>query len=136
MNEALTSPGALWRATTFADRALCAFLLAGSLAAALGFRAPSAPAGRAVVVVGRAAIAEMQLDVDASQTFTGRLGPITVSTRGGAVAVTASTCPHRVCVAMGWKHRTGEVIACVPNELLVRVEGGVPSDGAPDAIAR
>lgn len=136
MKSALDSPAALWRATTGADRLLCVVLLAGSLAAALGSRAGSVSAGRAVVIVGRVPLAEMPLEVDGARTFVGRKGPVTVTTRDGAVAVTASTCPQRVCVAMGWKRRTGDVIACVPNELLVRVEGGAPAPDAPDAITR
>ncbi len=133
MTTPLDSPAAVLRATTRADRLLCAAILLGSLALALGGRAPAAPAGRALVVVGRALRAELPLDRDDVRTFSGSAGTVEVTVRGGAVAVTRSSCPHQVCVSMGWKRRSGEVIACVPNELLVRVEGGAAPRGAPGA---
>ncbi len=120
---------------TIADRVVCVAIFATSLAAAFGARAVSAdPGARAAVIVGGVEQVVLPLAEEGSATFAGRAGPVTIEVRDGAVAVTQSTCPHRACIGMGWKHRTGDVIACVPNELLVRVLDG--ASGAPDAIAR
>jgi hypothetical protein len=132
---ALGSARGLYRAMTIADRALCIAIFAGSFAVALAARATAAdPPARAIVIVEGVEQAALPLAKDHVGTFAGHTGPVTVEVRGGAVAVTRSTCPHRACVAMGWKRRTGEVIACVPNELLVRVAGG--ASVALDAVAR
>lgn len=42
--------------------------------------------------------------------------------REGRVRVADSDCPHKVCVNAGWVGRSGQIIACVPNRIVVRVE--------------
>lgn len=152
MTTPLDSPRALWRAMTWADRSICALIFGTSLVAAFAVRASSPDArARAIVLVAGTEKAELPLEQNAVATFSGAEGPITVEVRDGAVAVTRSTCAQHVCVAAGWKHRSGDMIACVPNELLVRVAAGgrgrdtAGSDAAaersseasrPDAVAR
>jgi hypothetical protein len=123
---------------TFADRAVCAGILLLSIVVALGTVATRAPAAgaHALVVVAGIEQASLPLAEDHTATIQGRLGAVVVEVRGGAVAVIRSTCPHRVCIGMGWKRRPGEVIACVPNELLVRVTGGAVDSNVPDAVTR
>ena len=78
----------------------------------------------------------MPLDRDAFLPLHGTLGPIELEVRDGAIAVVRSDCPNHLCIAMGWKRAAGEVLACVPNALVVRIEGGAARDHAPDAITR
>ncbi len=130
---------------TWADRSICALVFGASLVAAFAVRA-SSPDGkpRAIVLVAGAEQAALPLAQNAVATFAGAEGPVTVEVRDGAVAVIRSTCAQHVCVAAGWKHRSGDVIACVPNELLVRVAGGGRGSHAagrdapllPDAVTR
>ena len=63
----------------------------------------------------------------------GPLGATVVAVRNGAVMVESSPCPQQVCVDMGAAARPGEVIACVPNGVVVRVLGG---DSPLDATTR
>jgi hypothetical protein len=134
MSAALASPRGLWRAMTAADRAVCAAILAASLVAAFGARASSPdPQASAVVVVEGVERGRLPLARDQVATYEGSLGPVTVEVRGEAVAITHSTCPQHVCMSMGWKRRPGELITCVPNQLIVRVVGGGPRAGGPDA---
>ncbi len=42
--------------------------------------------------------------------------------REGGIRVVESDCPHKVCVNTGWITRSGQIIACVPNRIVVRVE--------------
>ena len=35
-----------------------------------------------------------------------------------------ANCPDKVCMAMGKIHRNGDFIACLPNQILVVIEGG------------
>jgi len=41
-----------------------------------------------------------------------------------------SVCPLHICSQTGWIERPGELIACVPNKLVITIEGGKkpPSD--------
>lgn len=41
----------------------------------------------------------------------------------GRVRVIESTCPDKVCVRSGWISRSGQAIVCLPNRIVVRIEG-------------
>lgn len=41
----------------------------------------------------------------------------------GKVRVTESTCPDKICVRTGWIGRPGQSIVCLPNRVVVRIEG-------------
>ncbi len=59
---------------------------------------------------------------------------MTIEVRDGAVRVLESDCRQQTCVDTRWIRRPGQVIACVPNRVLVVVD----SKDAPslDAITR
>ena len=42
----------------------------------------------------------------------------------GEAWVTEANCPDKICMGMGKISRNGEFIACLPNRLLIVVEGG------------
>ena len=49
---------------------------------------------------------------------------------GGTVSVTEASCKNQVCVKHGVISRPGESIVCLPNRLVVTIEGG----GGYDAV--
>ena len=58
----------------------------------------------------------------------GPAGGSVVAVGDGRVRVLASSCAQQICVRRGWLREVGEVAVCVPNRLVVRVEGeGGPS---------
>jgi hypothetical protein len=126
----------IWSTLTVADRVLCVVLLVGSLTLLVGLRASRDTPATAVVTVERAEVARLPLDREARVTIAGALGPVIVEVRDGAVRVAESPCPERICMAAGWKRHAGDVIACVPSGVLVRLVGGKQADDAPDAVTR
>lgn len=120
---------------TWADRVLCAALLLGSLVLSVGMRGREEGVGFAVVTIDEVEQARLPLTRDFTGNFAGTRGPVEVTVQNGAVAVTRSSCPQHVCVAMGWKRKTSEVLACVPNHLLIVIEGGPVPEDLPDAVA-
>ncbi len=62
-----------------------------------------------------------EIDVD------GPLGPTHVEIRDGQVRVVASPCREKICIAGGWISRSGEWVACLPNRVFLRIEGGEES---------
>jgi hypothetical protein len=46
-----------------------------------------------------------------------------------SVYVTNSTCPDKICEKTGEIHRAGQVIVCVPNKVLIRIEGTTIQNG-------
>ena len=126
----------IWSALTGADRLLCVVLLGGSLALGTGLRVSREPPATAIVSVAREEVARLPLERNARIAFEGALGLVTVEVKDGAVRVLESPCPERICMAAGWKRHAGDVIACVPNGVLVRLTGGERADDAPDAVTR
>lgn len=49
--------------------------------------------------------------------------------KDGKVSVTEASCKNQVCVRHGEISRSGESIVCLPNRLVVRIEGGSPEEG-------
>lgn len=54
----------------------------------------------------------------------------------GRARMKESDCPDKVCVRTGWIAHPGQVIVCLPNKIVVRIEGG-PQDVGPflDGVA-
>jgi len=49
------------------------------------------------------------------------LSEITIDQQG--VRITHSSCVSQRCVLSGHRHRIGDILACVPNRILVSIEG-------------
>jgi hypothetical protein len=113
----------LWRRLTGLD---CAIVLLLLLATVFAFSLlGDNGAGERVVVeqdgriLFRAPLAERR-----TVAFSGPLGFTEVAIEDGGARILASPCPHKDCMAMGTARRHGDFLACVPNRLLVRIEGG------------
>ncbi len=58
----------------------------------------------------------------------GPLGDTIVEIQDGQVRVLDSPCRDKVCMHVGWVSRAGSWIACLPNRVFVRLDGGPPGD--------
>lgn len=86
------------------------------------------PGGRprgafAVVESADGSIRRLDLSTDQKVPVPGPLGETVVEVRDGRIRVRSSPCPHKICVQMGFRDRDGDVIACVPNRVVVHVVG-------------
>lgn len=52
----------------------------------------------------------------------------TVVISGGQVSMMHANCPNQLCVRQKAIGKTGQTIVCLPNKLLLIIEGGDPSD--------
>ena len=112
----------LWQRTTILDRAVVAALL--GLSVALFFMFGLQPAGQSVQVMQDGEIVyRAPLGRDAEAELHGPLGVTRLSIRDGQAQITSSPCPYKICISMGAVSRRDEIIACVPNHLLVKVSG-------------
>jgi hypothetical protein len=65
----------------------------------------------------------LDLSMDGHRAINGPLGDTTIEVRDGRIRVIGSPCPHKLCIRMGWAGRAGDLIVCVPNRVVIRVEG-------------
>jgi len=124
-----------WRFMTTGDWLLVVALLA--IAAAGLARLASAPGGgRVVVTDGERTVLTAPLDSHNSFELNGPLGLSRLEIDERGARITAAPCPRRVCLTMGPIRQSGELIACIPNRILVRVEATGIQEAAFDLISR
>jgi hypothetical protein len=115
------------------DAAVLALL--GAAVAVLSI--PRGDGGRpaaAEVQAGGGRVAALDLWRDGVTEVAGPLGVTRLEVRAGRVRVLSSPCPRQACRHGGWIGDAGEMLVCLPNEVVVRLPG--ERRGAPDAVAR
>ena len=67
---------------------------------------------------------------DTTVTILGTTGKLDITVKNHKICVTETSCPLKICEKMGWIHNPGEMIICVPNRLIIKIEGekGEPVD--------
>jgi hypothetical protein len=115
------------------DAAVLGILLAGVFALVMPKTAGGLPARAEVESSGKAA-ANLDLALDGVSEVVGPLGVTRLEVLGGRVRVLSSPCPRQSCRHGGWIGSAGEMLVCLPNEVVVRLPGRLP--GAPDALTR
>ena len=91
------------------------------------------PGAEVVITIDGEEFMRLDLNGDASVTVGEGEHQNVVSIKNGAVCVSEASCPDHVCMNSGWKKYDGETIVCLPNKLVVTVEGG--EDAGLDAVA-
>ena len=92
--------------TAFSPR----FLPAGSVGEMLTVRTPDS-------------ITEISLGVDGRYPVSGPLGTALLVVEKGRAHLENASCPLKICEAMGPIDRSGQVIVCLPNRIVVKVSG-------------
>lgn len=108
---------------TRADRLIIALLAALALVAWPLASAAAGAEGSSVVMAGPDGQSVVALSTDAEYHVSGRVSDVTVRVADGSVCVVESACPDQICVRTGAVGAAGEVIACVPNGVVVRIGG-------------
>ncbi|MFT4106573.1 MAG: NusG domain II-containing protein [Lacrimispora sp.] len=82
------------------------------------------PAEQVVVTVDGKTVTTLDLHKDVDMTIDGYGGSTNhLIIKDGYCSVTDASCPDKVCVRTGKIHRSGELIVCLPNRVVVTVEG-------------
>ncbi|MBW2503080.1 MAG: NusG domain II-containing protein [Deltaproteobacteria bacterium] len=118
-----------WKFLTLADQLLIACLaLLGVLGLAWSL---SAPRGQRVMVsVSDRLVYLGSLDKEDMVELSGPVGKTVLTVDHQGARITAAPCPLKVCMTMGPAVQQGDILTCVPNRVLVEIEGGAsqPAD--------
>jgi hypothetical protein len=61
----------------------------------------------------------------------------TIRWQDGRIRFAAADCPDKVCVNTGWISRPGEIAACVPGHLILKIEAsGTTGTTDPDVVVK
>lgn len=111
---------------TWADRLLLLLMLAGIGISWLHMQALTG-SGEAMVTIyhGQMQLAQYPLHAQKPVHFTarGELGDSEIIIANNSVFFLESPCRNKLCILAGHKHRIGDIIACVPNRILVAING-------------
>ena len=115
------------------DAAVIVLLCAAVVALAMPKTAGGRPARAEVEAAGNI-VAALDLAREGVSEVKGPLGVTRIEVRGGRVRVLSSPCPRQACRHGGWIGAAGEMIVCLPNQIVIRLPG--QRAGAIDAVAR
>jgi hypothetical protein len=101
--------------------AMAALLVGASWASLWG---GGGPAQYVEITAPGMAAQRLELGRDQAVEVRGRLGVSRIETRDGRVRFTEAPCVGRQCIHSGWLGRTGQVAACLPNGVVIEVQGG------------
>ena len=124
-----------WQVMIAGDWLIVLTLLGISLAGIAWLAA--APSGSFVVVTcGDQTCYTADLDQASSFHLDGPLGRTDLVIDEKGAYVTASPCPRKLCIAMGPARRSGDLVACVPNRIMLRIEGPPGKELPYDLLSR
>ena len=119
---------------TFGDIMLIGVLCVLSLASIPLFRMMTPPGTTVRIEADGKLFATAALSKNRTIAVPGPLGTTVVEIHDGHVHVAESPCSNKLCVKTGRIHLTGQLIACLPNKVVVRIVG---NDDAPyDALTQ
>jgi len=111
----------VWRYLTAGDLVLVAILTLVGVAGLIWVLA--LPVGaRLVVSDGERILYTAALDAPGEMEVDGPLGITKLAVDEQGVRVVDSPCPLKICMGMGPIRHSNELIACIPNRILVRIE--------------
>ena len=84
---------------------------------------PASTAGELLTVKTPDSVTEIPLAVDGRHPVSGPLGTAFLVVEKGSAHLENSPCPLKICEAMGSIDRSGEIIVCLPNRIVVKVAG-------------
>lgn len=53
----------------------------------------------------------------------GSMGKTSIQIKNNKVRVTHSDCPEKICARTGWISNVGQIIVCVPNKVVIKIDG-------------
>lgn len=81
---------------------------------------PAALPGKVLVFQGGDLIHQAEAGKDAEFTIAG--GRMVIEIKNGAVRVKESNCPGQICVDTGFISRSGQIITCVPHQVIIDIK--------------
>jgi len=87
----------------------------------------------ASITVNNREVATVALNKTSDLNIQGALGKMTLQIEKNSIRVRRSACPNQVCVGQGAAQRSGAMLVCVPNRLVVLLRGETtsPADRTP-----
>lgn len=124
-----------WHFMTGGDWLVVLLLLTSSLGGIVSIAAMS-EGSRVLVTCGDELCFTAPLDQPRTLAIDGPLGQTKLVIDERGVRIVESPCPRKICVSMGVAKHTGDLLACVPNRILVHIDGSSGKEVSYDLLSR
>ena len=124
-----------WHFMTGGDWLVVLFFLVSPLAGIASIAA-RAEGSRVLVTCGDALCFTAPLDQPRTLAIDGPLGQTRLVIDEQGVRISESPCPRKICVSMGVAKHTADLLACVPNRILVHIDGSSAKEVSYDLLSR
>ncbi len=124
----------LQRLTPF-DRKLV-LLLAGLVLMSFLLPLRQGVGARVLVDSGEQTVFVADLHKNQQVELNGPLGTTVLRIADGSAWVVSSPCPQKICIGLGKASHSGDLLACVPNRLVIRIEAAAEKDRGYDLLSR
>ena len=106
-------------------------IIALSIILSLWFKPTTQTGNRVIITLDNIPVYTLPLDNDRILRFEGTQGEMTVYIHDRKVWIGSSNCPHKICMKTGKIEEGGQMIVCLPNRVVISIEGGDdrPVDG-------
>ncbi len=115
-------------ALTRADKILALVVILSAIGLTLYGRYTAEAGGALTVELAGAAPATHDLSNYGVLPVGGLLGVSQIEIGPKGARVLSAPCVHKICMRRGWIQRAGDVAACVPNGLVLKIAGAAPID--------
>jgi hypothetical protein len=85
---------------------------------------PQSSATHARIIDSHQHITVTRLEQAKQLNIHGELGDSVLNIEDGKIRFAQSPCKGKVCIHRGWLQYSGEVMACLPNKVIVKLDGG------------
>ena len=120
------------RAFRAADAVIIALILAATIVSGYFVYGQGGNSAR-LVIQGPTGTWMYDLKTDRTVEIPGKLGNTIIEISGGKAQIIDSPCPTKTCVAEPPISHKGDWSACLPNAVIIRIEGG-DNEGEVDAV--
>jgi hypothetical protein len=97
----------------------------------------TAPKGTHVVVTrGEQILFKAPLDQPYSVDLDGPLGQTHLIIDNQGARITSSPCSRKICISMGSARHSGDLLACVPNRIMVHIDSPSTEEAPYDLLSR
>ena len=108
---------------TTGDKILIAILILLAITSLFAINMKRQPGETCSIEVSGKLIDHLKLSENRDLLVNGPIGETLIKIKNHKVRVTHSDCPEKICVKTGWIHKTGEFIVCVPNKVVIKIDG-------------